>query len=140
MKKILIGCLMLCAAAASFAGTKTDYTQADRGHWNPVTVYNHTDKDIAYIMNGSFGGAVYGVLANGIDLYHSGFGDSNATFDIGVCNKVTGDRCTDPDPADTKPCTDGSYNAEEIHAIYITSLTTCTVVCNDGTTDSCKVT
>ncbi len=140
MKKLL-SCFitLLTLSSPLYAGTKSDFAGSALSHWNPVSIYNNTDNDIAYLVNGSYGGAIYGIPAGAADLYHSGFGDYNASFDIAVCTKVAGDKCIEPAPANVKPCTQDRYNFEEVHQIKINSLTSCDVVCNDGTTTSCRV-
>lgn len=130
---------LLIFTSPLYAGSKTDFTASNLSHWNPISIYNNTENDIAYLVNGSYGGVIYGIPAGAADLYHSGFGDSNASFDVALCTKVVGDRCIEPSPAPVKPCTPDRYNAEEIHSIRIDSLTSCTVVCNDGTATSCKL-
>lgn len=138
MKKIVltITVLLISASLPLYAGVKT---AMPKGNWNPISIYNHTKADVAYEMDGSYGGAIYGIKAKNVDIYHSGTGDEYATFDVGACNELpnNGGACTKPD--NVVSCTGTThYNADLIKQIDIYSVTSCKITCLDGGDASCK--
>lgn len=135
--KLLSALLALAVSIPVYAGFKSENPKKT-GNWNAVTIFNNTGVDIAYTMMGSYGGAVYGIKSGLADVYHSGVGDEYAYFMVGVCNHMTnnGGRCDQAGPQQV--CPNAHYNADLIKAIYINSLTSCTVTCLDGGDTSCK--
>lgn len=109
---------------------------------NPITIYNNSGKDIAYIMMGTYGGAIYGIPSGKSDIYHSGDGDTYVAFQVGLCHGIHssffGWNCDSSELINN--CSSQHYNAELIKAIYINSANpnACSVTCLDGGTESCK--
>ena len=140
MKKIMIGFLCtFCFVCLAFAGSKEEYnTLQGKGHWNPITIYNNTGTDIAYVMSGIYGGVAYGIQTGMTDVYHSGTGDEFASFEVGVCKSMptNGGPCMEHQTV--SPCVDGHYNADLIGSIQVNSLTSCSITCLDGGSTSCK--
>jgi|SRR5688572_25187785 len=138
MKKIIITLFVITSffSLPVFAGVKAERSNVN-AKWNAITLYNNTNTDIAYLISGSYGGAVYGIKRGGNDIYHSGMGDEFASIKIGVCNGgVNRDQC--PSFGPLAVCVDGHYNADYIKSIQINSLSSCTVTCLDGSPTSCK--
>ena len=135
--KLLSTVLALSITLPVYAGFKSD-TPKKVGNWNAITIFNNTDTDIAYTVMGAYGGAVYGIKSGLADIYHSGVGDEYAYFMVGTCQHMTnnGGRCDQAGPQQV--CPNSHYNADLIKAIYINSLTSCTVTCLDGSDTSCK--
>lgn len=141
MKKTILSLLLLSVLTQSaYAGSKTDFTkpQEAKGNYNPVVIYNRTGTDVAYVMNGSYGGAVYGIRKGASDVYHSGYGDTYATFDVGICDQmdINGGPCHQS--RNIMNCSGGHYNADYIKSITINALNSCTITCLDGGSTSCK--
>jgi hypothetical protein len=139
MKKIILFLLCLISLPA-FAGFKTlDQTPGPQGNYNQITIFNYTNTDIAYLMNGKIGGAVYGIPQGEADTYHSGMGDERATFWIGTCHHMVPNRfgyaCDSHE--NLNQCTSGYYNADQIKTITIHSPSSCTITCRDG--NNCKL-
>jgi hypothetical protein len=110
--------------------------------YNSITIYNNSGKDIAYVMMGVFGGAIYGIPSGEVDIYHSGDGDTFATFQVGICHGIHHDlfgwNCDSFELISN--CSSQHYNAELIKSIYIKSANpnSCSITCSDGGTNSCK--
>lgn len=136
IKKIFLA-LALLSLSTAYAGNKNNHHLKPDGSWNRIEIYNNTGQAIAYVMMGVYGGAQYGIAAGGTDTYHSGIGDQYATFNVAACGKVDRDACLNV-TSQLKSCTDGHYNADLIRRIDVNSLSSCAVICNDGSTTSCK--
>jgi len=138
MKKILLSLsLCLIASTSALAGYQNSQDKT-LGNWNRITIYNHTNQTIAYVMSGIFGGATYAIGANGTDIYHSGLGDEYAEVKVGGCTQANKGSCTEP--VNVAICSgDGHYNANRIKEVHINSLTSCAITCLDGGVTSCKM-
>lgn len=137
MKKILLGLtLSLLASTSALAGFQSKQDAA-LGNWNRITIYNHTNQHIAYVMSGMYGGATYYISPQGADTYHSGYGDEYAEVKVGLCNQSQGDSCTAP--VNLNICSgSGHYNADHIKEVHINSLSSCSIICLDGSATSCR--
>lgn len=139
MKKLIL-LFALLISAPTFAGVKTlNQTPGAQGTWNQITIFNQSNSDIAYVMNGKAGGAVYGIPKGEADIYHSGNGDERATFQTSTCqhmeSSIFGYACNSY--GSLNPCAAGHYNADQIKSIVISSPSSCTITCRDG--NNCKL-
>lgn len=120
----------------SFAVSTASFSEQQ----HEITIYNDTATDVFYTILGTWGGAPYPITSGGHDTYHSGQGDQYMKVEIGACNKVSTKgyfpTCVDTGPSTV--CSNGHYNNDLVKTITITSLNTCSIVCMDGGTTSCK--
>lgn len=147
MKKVvslIIFLLFVCLCVTSYAGERQRIKNEPKphtGNQNPITIYNNTGQDLYYIILGTLGGAVYPIRSGRTDIYHSGAGDEFMKVEIGACHNIQGNffpTCDDNPLNESASCSNGHYNADLVRAIYINAPNFCSIICNDGSTTSCK--
>lgn len=155
-RRILLVSIFILATASVFADNQTPPVPAPEvpkanmvynttkanASGNKIVIYNDANTDIAYVMMGTMSGAVYGLRRGANGIYVAGsnrFGgtDTYTEIDVGTCTQLN-DNGTCDAPGKMPACIPGHYNAELIKEVRVTSLTSCTVTCTDGTTTSCK--
>ncbi|MBX9587230.1 MAG: hypothetical protein K2X50_08235 [Gammaproteobacteria bacterium] len=119
-----------------------DKTQRFQGNLSDIFIFNHTDKNIAYqfLEPSIFPDSVYQIPMGESDTYNTKFSDEQMVFKIGVCSDMGHFSCNEYDYQGFVRCTPNKrYNGNKVRSIDITSLTTCTVTCLDGTATSCVI-
>jgi len=136
MRKNLLACGLLCLlSVATIAKTNTQ-SPTVKGNWNPITIFNKTDKDIAYTIETFQFDNIYEIKKGRSDIYHSKDADEYATIRVGTCTRRENNQCVE---YSLQNCVNNiHYNADHISKIEINSLGSCAVTCLDGTTTSCR--
>jgi hypothetical protein len=147
MKTFVLALTLASLSIFNFSTAFADNNRIDpeRTVLNNVKVINSTAKNIGYIIISASDNRdnLYAVKAKSTDTYHAkATGDVNATVKIAEClkiNKVTG-ICSVYKKDSVKNCLNESrYDFYKVKSLKITALDTCSITCNDGTTDSCTV-
>lgn len=110
---------------------------------NTITFVNNTQNDVAYrvLSTNNTGDNLYGIYAQRASKYTAKYGDTEATFEVGTCNKINfAGLCTEAEANSTSNCVGNNrYNAYKVKRVLINSASSCTVVCQDGGPSSCMV-
>jgi hypothetical protein len=141
MKKIIAASFLgLLVNLTIYAGNGAELKASDsRGNGNPITVYNKTDADVAYVMETFFFDAIYYINKGSEGIYKSKYADEYVTVAVGEPLHNKSGNIIGVDYNSLQNCVNNvHYNGNLIRSIEITSLKSCTVICLDGGSTSCK--
>ena len=141
MKKIIAASFLgLLVSLPIYAGNGAELKESDsRGNGNPITIYNKTDADVAYVMETFFFDAIYYINKGSQGVYKSKYADEYVTVDVGEPLHDNNGNIVGVDYNSLHNCVGNvHYNGNLIRSIEINSLNSCTVTCLDGGSTSCK--
>lgn len=132
---ILTVSLILSIGSQAFAGPQPGNTANGVGHY--ISIANHTQQDMAYVVAGGPTNLAYAVKKADTDKYTTK-GDKDVTFLIAKCNSKLASLCTDH--AKLNNCVNNKrYVPAKVESLTINSETSCTVACTGGSATSCII-
>ncbi len=131
---LIVSLLLTTYVATAFAG----------GEKHQVMMYNDSNVDVAYWFGLDFTPAG-GLKIGTSEVYTTGGrqilpgAEESVEVDAGTCTDFAPNGTCNV-PVKMKSCIAGNWNLLKTKAIHISSPTTCTIVCDDGSATTCQAT